>query len=73
MTINEMIGLYLKSQRERCDLSLMDVSRLVGKSKYTIHGYEKGENNITAETLMKICRVYGISINDVYKYVERYL
>ena len=45
---DEQIGLELQRLRESKGLSLMDVSRLVGKSKYTLHGYEKGRNSISA-------------------------
>ena len=60
------IGRELKIMRESRGLSLQDVADKVGKSRYTIHGYEKGRNSISASLLIELCELYGYNINDVY-------
>lgn len=60
------IGRELKRMRDANNLSLQDVADKIGKSRYTIHGYEKGRNSISASLLMQLCEYYGFSINEVY-------
>jgi transcriptional regulator with XRE-family HTH domain len=60
---DEQIGLELQRLRESKGLSLMDVSRLVGKSKYTLHGYEKGRNSISASMLLELLEIYDEDAN----------
>lgn len=61
---DEQIGIELQRLRDKKGLSLMDVSKLVGKSKYTLHGYEKGRNSISASMLLELLELYGEDAND---------
>ena len=61
---DEQIGIELQRLRDKKGLSLMDVSKLIGKSKYTLHGYEKGRNSISASMLLELLELYGEDAND---------
>lgn len=67
---DEQIGIELQRLRDKKGLSLMDVSKLVGKSKYTLHGYEKGRNSISASMLLELLELYGEDANDFIKRIK---
>lgn len=72
MTIEEVIGKYLQSKREINGYSLQDVADRVDKKKSTLHGYEKGRNNISASMLYKLCDLYNVNVDDVFKAIKEY-
>ena len=67
---DEQIGIELQRLRDKKGLSLMDVSKLIGKSKYTLHGYEKGRNSISASMLLELLELYGEDANDFIKRIK---
>ncbi|WP_158568231.1 helix-turn-helix domain-containing protein [Coprobacillus sp. AF33-1AC] len=69
-TIDEKIGQELKKARDNCSMSLQDVSNIIGKSRYTLHGYEKGRNSISASTLFELCELYNIDIEVLFKKIK---
>ena len=65
-----IIGLKLKEIRTLRSFSLDDVGKLVGKSRKTIHDYEKGKISISVETLRQILQIYEIKISAFLTEIE---
>lgn len=64
---DELIGKELQHARENKNLSLNDVAQIIGKSRFTLHGYEKGRNSISASTLFELCELYDIDLGELFK------
>ncbi|WP_159641715.1 helix-turn-helix domain-containing protein [Erysipelothrix anatis] len=62
MDINKKIGEKLNALRLAHDYSLEDIAIKVGKSRKTIHAYEKGTIEISVSNLQKILDIYGESV-----------
>lgn len=64
---DELIGKELQHARENKNLSLNDVAQIICKSRFTLHGYEKGRNSISASTLFELCELYDIDLDELFK------
>lgn len=62
MTTREKIGRELRSLRESKGYTLEELGTLVGKSRKTIHAYEKGIISISVDNLKEILDIYGVSV-----------
>lgn len=56
----------IRERRKKLDLTGEKLGELVGVSKQTISKYENGSVNINNITLMKICDVLDIDLNEFY-------
>lgn len=57
----------IKVERARMDLTQTDLAERVGVSKQTILSIEKGRFIPSAALAMKIARVFGLKVEDVFE------
>lgn len=56
----------MKEARIAKGMSQEALARAVGVSRQTIHAIEKGEYNPTIKLCINICRVLGLTLNDLF-------
>ena len=61
-----MKNLKLKSARALKDMSQDDLAKAVNVSRQTINAIEKGDYNPTINLCISICRVLGVTLNDLF-------
>ena len=61
-----MKNLRLKSARAALDMSQQDLADKVGVSRQTINAIEKGDYNPTIKLCIGICKVLGLTLNDLF-------
>ncbi|HBG65724.1 MAG TPA: transcriptional regulator [Treponema sp.] len=61
-----MKNLRLKSARALKDMSQEELAKAVGVSRQTINAIEKGDYNPTVRLCVAICRVLGVTLNDLF-------
>ena len=61
-----MKNLKLKSARALKDMSQDDLAKAVGVSRQTINAIEKGDYNPTINLCISICKVLGVTLNDLF-------
>ncbi|MBO6164204.1 MAG: helix-turn-helix transcriptional regulator [Lachnospiraceae bacterium] len=61
-----MKNLKLKAARAGRDLSQDDLAKLVGVSRQTISAIEKGDYNPTINLCIKICKVFGMTLDELF-------
>ena len=65
-----MKNLKLKSARALKDMSQDDLAKAVGGSRQTINAIEKGDYNPTINLCIAICKVLGVTLNDLFWIIE---
>ena len=61
-----MKNLRLKAARAGLDLSQADLADQVGVSRQTISAIEKGDYNPTINLCIKICKVLGKTLDELF-------
>lgn len=61
-----MKNLKLKAARAGMDMSQDQLARLVGVSRQTINSIEKGDYNPTINLCIKICKVLGKTLDELF-------
>ncbi len=61
-----MKNLKLKSARALKDMSQEDLAKAVNVSRQTINAIEKGDYNPTINLCIAICKVLGVTLNDLF-------
>lgn len=61
-----MKNLRLKSARALKDMSQEDLAKKVNVSRQTINAIEKGDYNPTIRLCISICKVLGVTLNDLF-------
>ena len=61
-----MKNLRLKSARAALDMSQQQLADAVGVSRQTINAIEKGDYNPTINLCIAICKVLGVTLNDLF-------
>ena len=61
-----MKKLKLKSARALKDMSQDDLAKAVNVSRQTINAIEKGDYNPTINLCIAICKVLGVTLNDLF-------
>ena len=61
-----MKNLRLKSARAALDMSQQQLAEAVGVSRQTINAIEKGDYNPTINLCIAICKVLGVTLNDLF-------
>ena len=56
----------MKNARTRAGLSQQQLADKVGVSRQTINAIEKGDYNPTIRLCIGICRVLGLTLNDLF-------
>ena len=59
-------NLAMKDARLAAGLSQQDLADKLGVSRQTIHAIEKGDYNPTIRLCTGICRVLGLTLNDLF-------
>jgi len=65
------IGITLKSIRVKQNKSQEEIALQVGVDRSYISLLEKGKRNPTIYTLCKICSALGVSILDLWRYLNK--
>ena len=65
-----MKNLKMKSARVARDLSQQQLADLIGVSRQTISAIEKGDYNPTINLCIRICRVLGRTLDELFWYEE---
>ncbi len=65
-----MKNLRLKAARAGLDLSQSELAEAVGVSRQTISAIEKGDYNPTINLCIRICRVLGKTLDELFWYDE---
>ena len=61
-----MKNLKLKAARAARDWSQQQLAEAVGVSRQTLNAIEKGDYNPTIRLCIGICRVLGLTLNDLF-------
>ena len=61
-----MKNLRLKAARAARDMSQDQLAKAVGVSRQTINAIEKGDYNPTIKLCIAICKVLGVTLNDLF-------
>ncbi|MER2150276.1 MAG: helix-turn-helix transcriptional regulator [Candidatus Limivicinus sp.] len=61
-----MKNLRLKAARAGKDLSQDDLAKLTGVSRQTISAIEKGDYNPTINLCISICKVLGMTLDELF-------
>lgn len=56
----------MKNARQAAGLSQLELADKVGVSRQTINAIEKGDYNPTIKLCVGICRVLGLTLNDLF-------
>ena len=56
----------MKEARAKAGLSQQDLAEKLGVSRQTINAIEKGDYNPTIRLCIGICRVLGLTLNDLF-------
>ncbi len=64
------LGLNIKAERNRKDLSQAELAELVDLSANSITAIERGKQIPNAINLYQIAKVLGVNVNDLFKGIE---
>ena len=59
-------NLAMKDARTKAGLSQQDLADKLGVSRQTINAIEKGDYNPTIKLCVGICRILGLTLNDLF-------
>lgn len=62
MTLNEHIGQRLKALRLKNNLTVMELSKLLGVSAMQVYKYESGRDNLSFMMVFKLSRALDITL-----------
>jgi putative transcriptional regulator len=60
----------LKIQRSKLGISQAELGKLVGVSRQTISLIERGDYNPSITLVLKLCKVFDVSVEEVFSYQE---
>ena len=63
MTSKE-ISANMKAERNRCNLTIKDVSKITGISQQTLMKYERNSSKVRVDLLIKLASLYKCNIKD---------
>ena len=61
---------HLKEFRAKIDVNQQQMGRLVGVSRQTISQIERGDYSPSVTLALKIAKVFGVKVEDVFEYEE---
>lgn len=67
---NLKLGEALKYYREKANMTQLEASRKLGKSRTWIADKEQGRGDIYFGLLITLCELYGITTNDINDYIN---
>lgn len=70
MTIEEKIGLALRSQREKIGLSQEQLSFIASLHRTYIGSVERGERNISVVNIIALCKALNLKPSELFKNLD---
>lgn len=70
MNVRLMIGSTIRIERSRMKYTQFELGEEAGLHYNYIGQIERGEKDITVQSLLKICRVFGISLVEFFELVN---
>lgn len=61
----ETIGKNIRAIRKSRKQTQEDLGKALGLSKAAIVTYESGSRRINLESILNVCNIYGVSVNDI--------
>lgn len=61
---------HLKEFRAKIDVNQQQMGKLVGVSRQTISQIERGDYSPSVTLALKIAKVFGVKVEDVFEYEE---
>lgn len=61
---------HLKEYRAKIDVNQHEMGQLVGVSRQTISQIERGDYSPSVTLALKIAKVFGVSVEDIFVYEE---
>ncbi len=61
---------HLKEMRARLGVNQQEMGKLVGTSRQTISQIERGDYSPSVTLALKIARICGVAVEDVFEYEE---
>ncbi|MCI5874407.1 MAG: helix-turn-helix transcriptional regulator [Roseburia sp.] len=61
---------HLKEYRAKIDVNQQEMGKLVGVSRQTISQIERGDYSPSVTLALKIAKVFGVSVEDIFEYEE---
>ena len=68
--IKRSLGETLKSHRTRCKMTQEFVAETIGVSRQAVSKWEKGDSDPSTSNLFALAKLYGISVEEIFKEVE---
>lgn len=64
--IRKNISKNIVKYREKANLSQKELATRLGVTPSRVSNWEQGANSPTIEILFEVCKILGVSINDIY-------
>lgn len=61
---------HLKEYRAKISVNQHEMGKLVGVSRQTISQIERGDYSPSVTLAIKIAKVFGVSVEEIFEYVE---
>lgn len=61
---------HLKEYRAKINVNQQEMGRLVGVSRQTISQIERGDYSPSVTLALKISKVFGVRVEDIFDYIE---
>lgn len=65
-SVKDEIAKNLLFYRKKMNFTQKELAQKLGVKHNSISSWENGTNSVDVETLFKICKILGVSINDMY-------
>ena len=66
MSIKDEIAKNILYQRKKSGLTQKELAERINVKNTSVSNWERGDNSIDIETLVKLCEVFNVSLNDMY-------
>lgn len=67
MNAKEYIGMRIRELRRKRHMSVEELGNLVGYRGSTVNSWERGRTEPTGQTLVRICKIFGVDIAYFYQ------
>ena len=65
--IKETIAKNLQYYRKKNQITQKELAEQLGVKHNAISSWENGVNSIDIDTLFRVCKIFGITVNDMYE------
>ena len=66
MSIKDEIAKNILFYRKKYGYTQKQLGEMVGVKNTSVSNWETGDNSIDIETLIKLCKIFNIELNDIY-------